>query len=119
MGVIPSDIKGSSGGNFLKAQDFEIEGGLKLKVIGFEKVRAGNVDYGANEGDFLYTSGRLALGETFRYTFELESGEPAIYDSKSATFFISFSQANPEAGQHIIIEKSGTGRNTKYAIEVD
>jgi len=118
MGVIPKDIKGSGGGgNFLKASDFEVEGGLTLKVMGFEKVRANNADYGANEQDFLYTSGRLGLGETFRYTFE-QNGQPCAYDSKSATFFISFSQADPEIGDEIVIEKTGTGRNTQYKIEV-
>ena len=118
MGVIPDEIKGSGGGDgrFLKAAEFE--NAMRLTVEGFEKIKADNADFGANDKDFLFTSGRLALGETFRYMFKNEAGEEKVLDSKSATFFISFSKCNPEVGDMIEITKSGTGRNTKYDISI-
>ena len=118
MGVVPENLQ-TSGGQYIKAEEFHK--GLVLFVFSFEKVVASDPEYGAKKDDFLCEDGKLAIGETFRYTFTVTDKdnfkEERIFESKSAPFFIPFSNLGPDEGDKLWIKREGEGRKTKYIIE--
>jgi hypothetical protein len=120
--VIPEELKAKMSSHFLKGEDFA--DGLMLKVVSFEVINAKDPKYGATEVDYLFKSEKLAKGETFKYTFEtvvsnedLEMPEEKVFESKSAPFFIAFSQVDPDAGDVVMIKRNGEGTKTTYKVE--
>lgn len=107
----------SSNLKFLKGDDFEK--GVELKVVGMEKIKA-NEGFGATIADYLCKEGIIEEGETFRYRFTQETeGEDIekIYDTKSAVFFISMKECDPDNGDVVKITRTGKLRDTKYNIK--
>lgn len=98
---------------YLKSVDFEK--GLEVEFIGEEKVKSNNPEYGANEADYLFKQNLLGKGETFRYCFIVE-GMEKFYDSKSAVFFISMKNADPNVNEGLHIQKVGEKKDTKWLI---
>lgn len=102
---------------YIKGEDYEK--GLTLKVVGAEIIEA-NKGFGATPADYLFSQNILKEGETFRYTFlqDTDEGEvERIYDSKSAVFFISMKNLDPQEGQVIKITRTGERQDTKYDIK--
>ena len=108
-----SQYKDNNESPYLKSEEFK--NGITLEVVGVEKVEA-NEGYGGTQEDWLVKESILKEGQSFKYTFLKEEKEK-IYETKSAVFFISFRNLDPEAGQKIIIKKDGRGRDTKYDIK--
>jgi hypothetical protein len=117
MGGVMDKYNDGAPSNFIKSSEFEGKG-LILKVVGVEPIKANNPDYGATDKDWLCQKEILNEGETFRYTFLDESGQERIYNTKSAVFFISFKNLNPEVDSRIIIKRIGKGRETEYHINL-
>lgn len=124
MGVVPVEVKKSAGGKFIKAEEFD--NGLVLEVVGFGKIKSDDADYGGKAEDYLVTSGRLEVGETFKYTFrsivnedDPESfPEDRVLESKSAALFIPFVDLDPDIGDRVWIKRSGKAKNTRYVVEL-
>lgn len=115
---MPDDVKEASskvGGDWLKGQDFD-GAGLVLKVAKpMEKIKS---QYGAEEKDWLVTSEILAVGESFRYTFEDAEGKERKIDSSSTPFFIGFKQCEElGVGDWVSIVRSGKTDKTRYTVE--
>lgn len=127
MGIIDPKLAAHSS-PFLKGEVFDGEG-IKLKVAGFEVVKANDPEYGAKPNadgtlPHLLASGKLKEGETFKYSFktvvdsnDIESfEEDRVFESVSPGFFIAFSNLNPDAGDVIHIRREGKTSKTRYFI---
>lgn len=121
MGIIPKDLQ-KNDSPFLKGEDFDK--GIAVEVKGFSTIVAKDPKYGAEEKDWLFTSGKLKKGETFQYLFttipvdSIDIATDKKYESKSAPFFIAFSKVDPEVGDKIWIKRSGKGTKTTYLAEI-
>lgn len=114
---MPADVKEASDkitSNWLKGADFEA--GLVLKISKpMEKVKS---MYGAEEDDYLVKNEILAVGESFRYTFEDATGEERKIDSSSTPFFIAFKQCEElGVGDWVRVTRTGKTDKTRYAVE--
>lgn len=120
MGVVPEDKKKNTS-PYLKAEDFK--NGIRLEVVAFKTILSKNPKFGAVETEWMFKADKLKLGETFSYTFKTMSNEDfavpeeKTFESKSAPFFIAFSNLDPEVGDKIWIKRSGEGTKTQYVIE--
>lgn len=120
MGIVPKEMKTSS--PYLKAELFKQ--GTALEVVGFEIITAKDKEYGATEKDWLFTAGKLKEGETIQYKFKTVQAdevdfppEDKVFESKSAAFFIAFSNLDPNPGDKIWVKREGEGKKTKYVID--
>jgi hypothetical protein len=121
MSIIPQELQGKFQSPFIKADEFKVEGGVKLKVKGFEVISASDPKYGAEEKSALVTKGVCAVGQTLRYKFETVGEEfPTLknFDSTSITFFIAFSAVNPKDDDIVNISRTGEGKQTEYTISL-
>lgn len=117
MGILKEYGGDAPATKYIRGEEFEK--GLELKVVDAEIVAA-NPGFGATEADYLFKQNILKEGETFRYTFlqDTDEGEvERIYDSKSAVFFISMKNLDPQEGVEIIIKRTGERQDTKYDIQ--
>lgn len=121
MSIISKELSSKFSSPFIKADEFKVAGGLKLKCKGFEVINASDPKYGAEEKSALVTKGICTVGQTLRYKFEdLDPDFPTEknFDSTSITFFIAFSEAAPNEGDIVLISREGEGKQTKYSISV-
>lgn len=113
----PKDVQEASSkitNDWLKGADFDGKG-MVLKVVKpMEKVKS---MYGAEENDYLVKNEILAIGESFRYTFEDREGKERKIDSNSTPFFIGFKQCEElGVGDWVCITRTGKTDKTRYEV---
>lgn len=116
--MFPEDVREAASkisSDWLKGSNFDGEG-LVLKVVKpMEKVKS---QYGAEEDDYLVKNEILAVGESFRYTFEDTEGKERKIDSSSTPFFIGFKQCEDlGVGDWCRITRTGKTDKTRYTVE--
>ena len=116
--IFPADVKEAASklsSDWLKGADFDGEGQVLKISKPMEKVKS---LYGAEEDDYLVKNDVLAVGESFRYTFEDASGKERKIDSCSTPFFIGFKQCE-ELGLNdwVLIKRTGKTDKTRYSVE--
>lgn len=118
MDFFPKDVAEAASkisSDWLKGSDFD-GAGLVLKVTKpMEKVKS---QYGAEEDDYLVKNEILAVGESFRYTFEDKEGKERKITSSSTPFFIAFKQCEELGiGDWVQITRSGKTDKTRYTVD--
>ena len=114
----PEDVREAAakmGGDWIDANEFEGEG-LTLKCVSVTKIVGNNPKYAADEKNYLYKKGVLAIGEQFHYIFQNAEGVEQKFDSASAPLFIAFQTAEIEAGDWVAITREGKATNTRYIV---
>ncbi len=115
--IFPEDVKEAASklsSDWLKGADFDGEGQVLKITKPMEKVKS---LYGAEEDDYLVKNDVLAVGESFRYTFEDANGKERKIDSCSTPFFIGVKQCEELGlGDWVLIVRTGKTDKTRYSV---
>ena len=117
------EIKGEA--PFIKGIEFATEKGLELEVVGMEVITPDDVKYGVShtygaggvitKENWLVKSGICKEGQSLRYNF-IKDGANKYFDNHSVGFFIEMSKAKVEAGDKVLIKRTGESKDTKWSI---
>ena len=90
--------------------------GKRVKIVKVDVVRANSPMFGAAPIDSLYKNGILKEGETIRYKFITSEGVEKNFETKSVCFYWAIRNANLRPDDIFIINRTGSGKTTKYSI---